>query len=517
MARLSNAAARSQSTSAPVVTNMAGGKAYQQSPKLELVNLILSSFLANDMYRDEKAIQRRIGELVKLIPEKDFVAKAALFARNEFGMRTMSHLVAGEIASQNLASGTEWGRHFFNAIVHRLDDMMEILSYYFGENPNHALPNALKSGFASAFNRFDAYSIAKYKGANRSVKLVDVVRLVRPKPTAKNAEALKGLLEGTLKNTETWESKISASGKVEGEKAKSEARAEAWSDLLKAKKLGFLALVRNLTNIANDTDDATFALALDLLKDRDQVVKSLILPFQLYIAYKVIEGESRIKNTNRRARVLDGLSFAVDAALANIPKMKGKTLVAVDISGSMAAVVSTQTELQCVELATLFGVALAKANGADLMLFNISHTMVPVMQSKSVVDQTRQYAHTAGGTSFKAIFAGAGTTKYDRIFVLSDMQMWVDHFNSGPIESVKQYRSASGANPFIYSFDLTGKGTMQVPEDSGKVIALAGWSDKVFDLLKTTEMDRQALIKRISNYQIAIPVRERRPKGLVEV
>jgi hypothetical protein len=515
MARLSNtrnAKARSQGTSIPVVTNLAGGRAYAQSPKLELVNLILSSFLANDMYRDEKQIRNRIKELVKQIPDKDFVAKAALFARNEFGMRTMSHLVAGEIANQNLASGTEWGRHFFNAIVHRLDDMMEILGYYLGENPNHALPNALKGGFASAFNRFDAYSLAKYKGANRAVKLVDVVRLVRPRPTSKNEAALKGLLDGTLKNVDTWESKISASGKVVGDKAKAEARNEAWGDLIKAKKLGYLALVRNLTNIANDTDDATFALALELLKNREQAVKSLILPFQLYIAYKTIESEGRIVNTRRRALVLDGLSFAVDAALANIPKMEGKTLVAVDISGSMTAAVAAQTELQCVELAALFGVALAKANGADLMLFNDTHKMVPVMQSRSTIEQARQYARTSGGTSFDAIFNGAGNDKYDRIFILSDMQAWMQS-GWAPDSKLKAYKARAGANPYIYSFDLTGKGTMQVPEDSGKVIALAGWSDKVFDLLKTTEQDRQVLIKKIEAYEIKLPVRERKPKA----
>ena len=36
-------------------------------------------------------------------------------------------------------------------------------------------PNALKKGFASAFNKFDSYQIAKYKNSNKEVKLVDII------------------------------------------------------------------------------------------------------------------------------------------------------------------------------------------------------------------------------------------------------------------------------------------------------------------------------------------------------
>lgn len=61
-------------------------------------------------------------------------------------------------------------------IVFRPDDMMEIIAYYKAKS-GKTLPNAMKKGFALAFDKFDGYQIAKYRGENKAVKLVDVVNL----------------------------------------------------------------------------------------------------------------------------------------------------------------------------------------------------------------------------------------------------------------------------------------------------------------------------------------------------
>jgi len=69
-------------------------------------------------------------------------------------------------------------------------------------------------------------------------------------------------------------------------------------------------------------------------------------------------------------------------------------------------------------------------------------------------------------------------------------------FPSPPKTSFTAYKKATGADPLIYSFDLAGHGTLQFPES--KVYALAGWSDKVFDIMKILETDREALINTIN-------------------
>jgi 60 kDa SS-A/Ro ribonucleoprotein len=528
MARFSTStAARSKSSNAVatrVVKNNAGGAAYAQSPKLELVNLMLSNFLAGDMYRSEKDILKRVQSLITQIGDKAFLAKAALYARNEFGMRTMSHLVAGEMATQNVTSGTDWGKVFYDAIVYRVDDMMEIMGYYFESNPKASLPAALKRGFASAIGRFDAYQLAKYRGESKSVKLVDVVRLVRPKPTRKNAEALKALLEGTLKNENTWEAKISKAGQAGTAAEKAAARQDAWAELLLERRIGYLALVRNLTNIANDVNDAAFEVALELLTDKQMILASKIFPFQLYTAFSEIDDnprsnywghstnqESRITNKRRISKLVDALGTAMEISLANLPKLEGKTLVAIDTSGSMSSPISDKGKTSMVEIAALFGIALAKATDADVISFNTSAKYLSVPKSRSLLDQVRAVAAPGGGTNFEGIFSTAGNTKYDRIFILSDMQAWMQSYDH-PRGALDAYKTRSGANPYVYSFDLHGHGTMQVPENDGKVIALAGWSEKIFDILDVTEQDREALIHTIEEYPIAVPIKVRQKK-----
>ena len=507
----SNTRARTTSKQTPadcpvrIVKNAAGGNALAQSDKLALVSIVLSNMLGGDMYRTGDEVLNKLRGLVKSIEDKEFVAKAALYARNEFGMRSTSHVLAGELATLNATSGQPWGRDFYNAIIRRVDDMEEILGYYLDKNKDKPLPNALKAGFAEAFKRFDAYQLAKYKGDTRAVKLVDVVRLVRPKPTAKNADALAKLLKGELKNTGTWEAKISKAGQNKNDTEKAEARNEAWADLLKENKLGYLALVRNLTNIATDADEATFELALKALVDAKSIAKSLVFPFQIYTAYREVESNGRIGKAGRIAKIMDALSQALDISCANVPEMPGKTLVAIDISGSMSSGVSQYGKTNAVTLATLFGVILAKANNADVIQFHDSAKFVPVLKSRATLDSVKMLAHTTGGTSFESIFKLINAEKkvYDRIFILSDMQAWVQS-DWSPKTMLDRYKSVTGANPFIYSFDLCGNGTMQFPEHNEKVVALAGFSEKVFDLMKTTEMDKDALLKTIEDYPILV-------------
>ena len=112
----------------PDTRNLAGGEAFTMSAKLELVTILLTSFLENKFYRGGNATAKRLKELIGQISDKEFVAKAAIYARREAGMRSVSHLVAGEIAKN--VKGAEWTKRFFERVVYRTDDVLEILAYY---------------------------------------------------------------------------------------------------------------------------------------------------------------------------------------------------------------------------------------------------------------------------------------------------------------------------------------------------------------------------------------------------
>jgi hypothetical protein len=102
-----------------------------------------------------------------------------------------------------------------------------------------------------------------------------------------------------------------------------------------------------------------------------------------------------------------------------------------------------------------------------------------------------------GSTNFPAIFQKANK-KYDRVIILSDMQGWVGYYT--PKAEFDRYKQRFGANPKVYSFDLAGLGTLQFPEKN--VYALAGFSEKSFDIMALLDEDPKALVNRIKQVEV---------------
>lgn len=462
------------------ITNLAGAEAYSQSPELELISLLVTSFAADRFYEKADAQFDRLKELITRC-DKKFVAQAAIYARTVFGMRSISHVTASELAKH--IGGLTWAKKFYDKIIYRPDDMTEILSYHLVKNGK--VPNSMKKGFGDAFNRFDKYTLAKYRGESKSLKLVDVVNIVHPKPVEKNAEAIAALIKGELKSFDTWESELTKAGQAaETEDQKGELKKEVWVRLVKEKKIGYFALLRNLRNIIEQAPEV-LPPALETLVNPTLIKKSLVLPFRFTTAYDEILKLSTGKNTRD---VMVALSQAVDLSLTNVPNFEGETLVVLDVSGSMSG--------KPAQIGSLFAAVLMKANNADFMVFSDNAQYKNVNPLDSTLTIAASMRFSSGGTNFNAIFQTANK-KYDRIIILSDMQGWIGYHT--PAAAFAQYKQRTGANPFIYSFDLNGYGTLQFPERN--VFAVAGFSDKVFDLMKMLETDKRAVINEIKKVE----------------
>ncbi len=253
--------------------NFAGGEAFTESPKLELAALMLTATLQNDFYRSANATATRLKELIGKIDDKKFVAKTALYARNKAGMRSVSHLTAGELA--RTVKGQPWTAKFYEQVVRRPDDALEILAYYLAMH-GRPIPNALKKGLGAALARFDEYQLAKYRKSAAEISLVDAVNLVHPRHT----EALKKLVNGTLAPAETWETRLTEAGAAaESEDELAELKKDVWTKLIESRKLGYFALLRNLRNILQAAPESMDA-AITMLTDERLIRRSLVLPFR---------------------------------------------------------------------------------------------------------------------------------------------------------------------------------------------------------------------------------------------
>lgn len=473
--------------------NLADGIAYKESPELELVSLLLTSFVKDKFYENSNDQLKRLENLVLSIKDKKFIGQSAVYARTKFGMRSITHALLSELV--NKVKGQSWVKNAIAKAVYRVDDLLETLAFY-GNKYGKPIPNSLKKGIKLGLQKFDTYQLSKYRGANKDVKLVDLLNLVHPKPNAKQKEAFKKLIEGNLKSTETWETKLTEAGKVnvedelERKVIVDKNKKEAWESLLKSNKLGYFALLRNIRNILEQAPESV-DLALQKLVDKESIKKSLILPFQFKKAYDAV------KNTSFGRKALGSLDKAVDLSVSNCPSFEGKTLIALDTSGSMSG--------QPLEIGKLFAAVLYKNNDADLMTFDSDGRYETLNPNSLVTDLINQISFNGGGTNFNEIFRNADKA-YDRIIILSDMQGWMADKNSfslqggSPKKSFFEYKKEYNCNPKIYSFDLNGYGTLQFPEDN--VFTIAGFSDKTLELLKLLETDRNALVNEIRKIEL---------------
>lgn len=461
-------------------TNKEGHAAYKMTDKAKLVTQVLTSFFnESKFYGDNsKEMQETIKSVLKTDPQ--FVANLAVFARREFNMRTVSHVLVSFLAHE--PAGKIYARKAVKAVSLRGDDVTEIMAFYlstFGK----PIPNALKRGINDAMQGFDAYTLAKYKGEGKSVKMRDLLCLCRPTPkTAEQSQLFNDLLNGTLETPYTWETELSAKGN----------NAETWEALIDSGKVGYMATLRNLRNIIK-ANPRNVKDALSYIANPGAVRRSKQLPFRFLSAYKELQDIAGSK-------VFDALEDAVDASIENMPQLPGTTVIAVDKSGSMSFTVSAKSKVRCYEIAYMLGLMANRiCENSIFYTFDNDIRKAPVSHRSGIL-HTALNASCGGGTAMQLPFLKMieDKVKADRIIILSDTEC-----NGGWNKPVQHwadtYRQKTGNDIWVHAIDLQGYGTQQFHGKKTNIIA--GWSEKVFDFIKLAEQGEGTLEKAIANYE----------------
>lgn len=461
-------------------TNRSGHAAYKMADKQKLVTQVLTSFFnEKKFYGDNTAeMQETIKKVIAADPQ--FVANLAVFARREFNMRSVAHVLVAYLAHE--VNGKPYTRKAVNAVAIRGDDATEIMACYldlFGK----PIPNALKKGISDAMQRFDEYTLAKYKGDGKAVKMRDLLCLCRPTPKNEaQSEMWKRLLNGEIQTAYTWESELSAHGN----------NAATWEKLIASGKVGYMALLRNLRNIIQ-ANPANLNKVLDTIQNPEAVKRSRQLPFRYLSAYKEVVNIGGSK-------VFDALENAVEAACENIPKLEGTTVIAVDVSGSMSDHISAKSTVRCYEIAMLLGLIANKI--CDNSIFYTFNTKIEkyAVSHRNGILETVTRSRCGGGTRMGLPFEKMlrDKIKADRIIILSDNEC-----NSGwqaPVQTLAdEYRRKAGVDIWVHAIDLQGYGTQQFY--GGKTNVIAGWSEKVFEFIRLAEQGAGNLEKEIERYK----------------
>ncbi len=473
------------------VGNHENALAFKASPQLELYQRACTCLIEDRFYT--RAAQQ-LADLRAAIHQCDrsYVLKLANYARNEMNLRTLPMILLAEASVMHAGASNETKtdvRDYVSKVVRRADEPGELLGYWInqiGQGTKAKLPNALKKGLSDTLKRFDEYQLAKYNRKG-NVRLKDVIKLVHAKPdTPERAWLYQRVLTDQLATPETWEVVISAQG----------ASADSWNAI--APKMGIMALVRNLRNFEQHNAQQAIEHAIAVLTDPVRVRESKLLPFRWLAAEREVSS-SRLK---------DALREALNLSLDNVPVWQGRTAIFVDLSGSMSSPMSHKSQLMFVDVASLMGAMATQLSAGDYLVggFGASYADVPVSRRDSVLTNAEKIRHTAVGHSTNAWLTIESLRKrgkvFDRVLIFSDMQCYN---STGGQQSLAEqwirYRQEVNPKALLYSVDLAGYGTLQFPESSPTdhgVVQLAGWSERVLDLIGAYE-NRQTAIELIGS------------------
>lgn len=405
--------------SEPIFTG-GGGRAVRIPAKLQLQRSVMTGFLSENLfYECGECVDQRIIKLVQDVAPED-VMDMAIRARNDMKLRHMPLMLARAMALY--PTHRPYVADTLHEVIQRADELAEFVSLYWDKKlwtPDLAkyakkgkcpLASSVKAGLARAFTKFDEYQLAKWNQTDKAVKLRDVLFLCHAKPINDDQDKLwKRLINGELAVPDTWEVALSAS-KGSGKKA-------IWTDLLKRKRLPAMALIRNLRNmIENDVD-------LDLIRSAIVAMDtSRVLPFRFITAAR------------HAPRMESALEEAMYSCCAGLPKLDGKTILIVDVSGSMGGLMSYGTEIGRLDTAAALAM-LVREQCIDPVVYatagsdarRIHETkMLPARRGfalRDVIEEARR-ALGGGGIFLRQVmdFVKQKEKKADRIIVFTDEQ-----------------------------------------------------------------------------------------------
>jgi 60 kDa SS-A/Ro ribonucleoprotein len=475
--------------------NEEGAPAYALTPKQALAQYAATGCLTQTFYagaREQLAVVLELCEKV----EPEFVAKTAVYARERGFMKDTPALLLAVLAAKDVTLLSK----VFPRVVDNgkmLRNFVQILRS--GVAGRKSLGSAPKRLVREWLEARDASAVFR-ASVGQSPSFADILKMVHPRPRDAEREALYGYMLGRDFRPESLPAVVR-----EFEAFKAGERAvvpDVPFQMLTALDLGkseWTAIARrapwqmtrmNLNTFARQGvfDQPGLAeLVAQRLADAEQVKKARVFPYQLMVAYaNACEGVPAV--------VRDALQDAMEAAIENVPGVRGKVYVFPDVSGSMQSPVTghrkgSTSAVRCVDVAALVAAAVVRRNPrAEVLPFE--HEVVKGLKLNprdSVVTNAQKLASVGGGgTNCSAPLRLLNERKAegDLVLYVSDSESWVDARAGRGTATMEEWSAFKRRNPRarMVCVDVQPHSTVQAtgPAD---VLNVGGFSDEVFRIV----------------------------------
>lgn len=480
------------------VLNHEKAEAYKLSAEMELYSVVVTSSLSSKFYETTEEQIDRIAALIRKC-DHQFVAQLAVYARTKMNLRSIPLFLIVELAK--IHSGDNLVSKTIEKVVLRADEIMELLICYQWRNKSEGrkklarLSHQVQVGLQHAFNRFDEYQFAKYDRDNLEVKLRDALFLVHPKAKDDAQQTIFDKIANKFLETPyTWETELSALGQYQFEspEAKKQAFKEKWEELIGSGKLGYMALLRNLRNIlCAEVNDNSLKDVANRLSNPQEVARAKQFPFRFLSAYRELQD-----CTNGNVwLIMQALEEAVVATAQNIAGFDEHTrvLLACDVSGSMCRPISEKSTVEAYDVGLVLAMLLKnRCKHVVSGIFGDSWKVINMPASGILSNVMQMYSREGevgySTNGYKVIeYLRRRKIAMDKVMLFTDCQMWDSTDDNKTLQDEWTKYKAMAPQAKLYLFDLVGYGQSPLKMLDNDVALIAGWSDKVFDMLEALE------------------------------
>lgn len=472
----------------PPQTTHEGGRAFALSDMESLYTLVAGSLMSGDSFYETQA--ERLKEFRALVEKvarhkngPEFIAALTKYAREQLFLRTTPAMLVAEAFHLKLSTAEQAALGGWK----RADDHLESLAYAkaVGIKRSHRFMKAL----AKRLNGLNEYAAVKYARTTKSFAQADAIRLSHPKPKDdKTAAIFKFLVKGWSELSEAERALVPTIAKLkdEGESltweqliSKHGSSQDTWEKAIEV--MGYMALLRNLRNMVskNVSKDILDKVAA-YLSNPENVRNSKQLPYRFLSAWRALPSDT--PKTIRAA-----VAEALDLSAKNMEELPGRTLVLIDVSGSMSCPVSDRSGISCADAAATLGAVIAQRMDGSLWAFATNCAEVRVVPGTPVLQVTENVlalgARLGGGTNTaKALSEALAATKkaYDRIIVLSDMQ------SADDVQAVLTRYRRSHPETSFYGINLAGYRN-SIVQKGKRTHDVAGFSDRILSWISSVE------------------------------
>ena len=493
------------------IVNHENAIAFPLTAEYELYATVVTTSLSASFYEKDTERLERIKELIQKC-NPVFVAKLAVYARSEMHLRSVPLVLIVELAK--IYSGDSLISKMITNVIQRADEITELLAYYQMANNREGikklnrLSKQVQKGLAISFNKFDEYQLAKYN-RDGAVTLKDALFLVHPKAKDEVQQVLfNKIVTDSMQTPYTWETELSQLGqqKFNNDAEKQKAFTNKWEELIDSNKMGYMALLRNLRNIMEaDVSGLHMEKVCHYLANEKAVGNSKQLPFRFLSAYRELNG----LKSKYASMVLDALEGAVLTSASNIKGFDVNTsvVIACDVSGSMQQPISQKSKILLYDIGLMLGMLMqSRCRNVVSGMFGDRWKIIN-MPKRSILNNVNEYYKREGevgyATNGHLVLEDliARRTIVDKVMLFTDVQMWnSSHTNDTFSGSWSRYKRIA-PDAKLYLFDLAGYGKQPIDIKKNDVYLIAGWSDKVFDVLHALE-DRSNALNYINRIEL---------------